>query len=158
MKPNNLNSHRKPFEGDFTLSDNLARHVPAGELIQRTLEAVRTFLWSTKTGTSTPDLAGRFNPRVLLTLLTYSYATGVFGSAAIAEQSRRDDTLRYLSMGVEFAPDRIRIFRGQNSELAPASNHTRVCEPQQRCLEFRFRTESTRCLQITMLRLAEPRS
>ena len=57
-----------------------------------------------------------------------SYATGVFASAEIAAQCGRDATLRYLSVGVRFAPDRMRLFRGQNSELV------------RRCLAFVIRS------------------
>lgn len=95
--------------------ENLASIVPSGEMVQWTFEAVQTYFWSGRTGTAV--LGGPFNPRVLLTLLTFSYATGVFGSAAIAERCGRDDLFRYLSVGIHFAPDRIRLFRGQNSEL-----------------------------------------
>lgn len=105
---------------------DLTALMPAGELVQRTLEAVNTFFWAGATGETT-FFARTFNPRVMLTVLTYSYATGVFSSAAIASGCERDETLRYLSLGAHFADDRIRLFRGQNMELV------------KRCLAFVIR-------------------
>jgi hypothetical protein len=127
MRPNHTSSQLEPIAGNFVLSDNLALLVPPRQLIQWTFEAVQTFLWSTNTGDTTPTVPGKINPRVLLTLLTYSYATGVFSSPSIAEMCEVDDTFRYLSLGCQFAPDRIRLLRGQNSELV------------QRCLAFVIR-------------------
>ena len=98
------------------LPDDLTQLRSAGELVQCSLEAVNVFFWAGATGETT-FLARTFNPRVLLTVLTYSYATGVFASSAIARACEQDETLRYLSMGVRFSADRIRLFRGHHSEL-----------------------------------------
>ena len=108
------------------MPENLTALMPAGELMQRALEAVNTFFWAGATGETT-FFTRTFNPRVMLTVLTYSYATGVFSSAAIAAGCERDETLRYLSLGARFADDRIRLFRGQNMELV------------KRCLAFVIR-------------------
>ncbi len=118
MKPIQLNAQLTSNTSDFALPDNLVQLVSPGELVQWTLEAVQAFLGRTCQGIPS---AGGFNPRILLTLLTYSYATGTFGSAAIAEQCGHDAVLRYLSTGINYAPDRIRLFRGQNPELVKRS-------------------------------------
>ena len=117
MKTNRPDLQRKPDGDETMLPDDLTCLLPPGELLQRSLEAVQTFFWSTRPGAATPVVAGTFNPRVLLTLLTYSYATGVFATQRIVELCEHDDVFRYLSMGIGFAADRIRLFRGQNSEL-----------------------------------------
>lgn len=101
---------------DHPLPANLGALLAPGELIQAALEAVNTFFWS-GSAPATPVAAGTYNPRVILTLLTYSYSIGVFASTAIARECERNETFRYLSMGLRFAADRICIFRGQNSEL-----------------------------------------
>ena len=98
MKPNRNSLQLEPIAGNFALSENLALVVPPGQLLQWTFEAVQTFLWSTRTGDGpTPTVPGKTNQRVLLTLLTYSYATGLFSSPEIAQMCRADDTFRYLS-------------------------------------------------------------
>ena len=102
---------------NITFPDNLTHLVSPGELVQWTLEAVQTLFWSNRPDGPTPVVAGAFNPRILLTLLTYSYATGVFNSAEISGQCQQEAVSRYLSMGIRYAPDRIRLFRGQNAQL-----------------------------------------
>jgi hypothetical protein len=112
MKPIQHNTSPK-----VTLPDNLTRLVSPGELVQWTLEAVQTLFWSNPPDGPTPVASGGFNPRVLLTVLTYSYATGVFNSAEISGQCQQEAVCRYLSMGIKYAPDCIRLFRGQNAQL-----------------------------------------
>jgi hypothetical protein len=121
MKTIQFNSSLKVQVADFTFPDNLTRLVSPGELVQWTLEAVQTFLWSNRPGAPTPAAAGVFNPRVMLTVLTYSYATGNFGSASVVVGIERDPALSYLGMGIRFTADRIRLFRGQNMEVVRRS-------------------------------------
>ena len=104
---------------ETALPENLASLVSPAELVQWTLESVQTHLWSQS---DTVLIGGPFNPQALLTVLTYSYAIGVFESEAIVERCVRDDLFRFLSVGIRCAPDRIRVFRGQN------------CESVRRCL------------------------
>jgi hypothetical protein len=121
MKPIQHNTYSKTAVMDFTFPDNLTRLASAGELVQWSLEAVQTFFWSNRPDGPTPVAVGAFNPRVLLTLLTYSYAAGIYNSTTISAQCEHDDILQYLSMGIKYMPDRIRLFRGQNAPLLKRS-------------------------------------
>jgi hypothetical protein len=115
MKPNHTISKRNAGSVDPIWPENLATRIPAGELVQWTLEGVQTFFWNGGTGTTL--VGNAFNPRVLLTIMTFGYATGVFASEDIAEHCRSDSVFRHLSVGIRCAPDRLRRFRGQNCEL-----------------------------------------
>ena len=125
MKPNSIHT-QKPAEAEFPMPDDLTRLVPGTELIRRTLEAVQTFLWSNKSS-GTTVITRRFNPRILLAVLTYSYATGLFGSARIVQRCEEETTFRRLSDGIKLGHEQLRLFRGQNSELV------------KRCLAFVIR-------------------
>ncbi len=136
MKTNSIYAPQKPAEKDFPLPDDLTRLVPGTELVRRAAEAVQTFLWSNKSN-GTTVVVSKSNPRVLLTLLTYSYATGLFGSVRIVQQCEQETSFRRLSNGIQFSHDRLRLFRGQNSELV------------KRCLAFVIRHVCNRYVSVS---------
>lgn len=139
MKPNSIHT-QKPDAAEFPMPDDLTRFAPGTELIRRTREAVQTFLWSNESNGTTVR-ARKFNPRALLAVLTYSYATGLFGSARIVERCEEETTFRRLSNGIKLGHEQLRVFRGQNSELV------------KRCLAFVIRQV---CNQLTTLNPATP--
>ena len=55
-----------------------------------------------------------FTPRMLLALVTYCYAVGIYSSQSIEERICRDDMLRYLCAWKFANRDLIRRFREQN--------------------------------------------
>ncbi len=65
-------------------------------------------------------------PRMMLTLLAYCYAVGIYGSRAIHEQIHHDAALRYLCAGQHPSADYIRRFRNKNREVI-TSCLGRVC-------------------------------
>jgi len=58
--------------------------------------------------------AGRHSPQMLLTLLTYCYAAGVYGSEDIEYDCRNDAATRYLCANASPDQDTIRNFRRAN--------------------------------------------
>jgi hypothetical protein len=62
-------------------------------------------------------LGGRtLPPRLMLTLLTYAYAVGLFASQAIADRLGEDPILQYLSCGKRPEAEALRRFRRRNRE------------------------------------------
>jgi hypothetical protein len=56
-------------------------------------------------------------PQILLTLLTYGYARGVFSSEAIMRTSMRDPVLGYLCAGATPTREQVRQFRRRHRPL-----------------------------------------
>ncbi len=59
--------------------------------------------------------------RMLLTLLTYAYARGVYNSVELAERIVSDADLRYLATGDQPSPTMLRQFRRQQGRLIRAA-------------------------------------
>jgi hypothetical protein len=127
MNSNQLNSKKQT---DCVLPENLTELLLVDKLIHASLEAAQNFYWN-KTGSSLA--ASTVNPRVFLSLLSYSYATGVFPSRSIASRCERDQIFQYLSVGTRVTSERIGIFRGHNSEII------------KRCLAFVIRKALVPC-------------
>src|SRR5439155_8426144 len=75
------------------LPADLRQHVGERALIELALDAVQTV------GERLPrplDAPGRHSPQILLTLLTYCYAAGIYGSEDIEYDCRHDAATRYL--------------------------------------------------------------
>jgi hypothetical protein len=64
--------------------------------------------------------AGRHSPQMLLTLLTYCYAAGVYGSEDIEYDCRNDAATRYLSANASPDQNAIRNFRRANRQSIEA--------------------------------------
>lgn len=89
---------------------------PVGEraLIELALDAVQTV------GERLPrplEAPGQHSPQMLLTLLTYCYAAGVYGSEDIEYDCRNDAATRYLCANTAPDQDAIRNFRRANRRL-----------------------------------------
>jgi hypothetical protein len=83
-------------------------------LVGLALEAVQTVDWRDHPVT---DDGQEFRPQMMLTLLSYCYAAGIYGSQSIEWAAQSDKTVRYICGAKE--PDwlTIRRFRRQNAEL-----------------------------------------
>ena len=93
------------------LPADLRQHVGERALIELALGAVQTV------GERLPrplDAPGRHSPQMLLTLLTYCYAAGVYGSEDIEYDCRHDAATRYLCANTSPDQDAIRNFRRAN--------------------------------------------
>ena len=58
----------------------------------------------------------QYHPRLMLALLTYCYANGIFGSRRIERATYRDLGIRYVSADCYLDHDTICAFRRQNIE------------------------------------------
>src|SRR5207253_2479368 len=84
-------------------------------LLHLVLEAVQAADWSLAQPSAEQD--GRFRPQMMLTLLAFCYASGLYGSRDIEWATRIDRTIRYIC--AHQFPDwlAIRRFRRQNRQL-----------------------------------------
>ena len=92
--------------------DDLRLRVGECALIKLALEAVAALgpelpAWRSRT-------AGSYNPRMLLTLLTYSYAAGSYASEDIELDCQQDTAARYIAANVRVDQDTLRAFRRAN--------------------------------------------
>lgn len=107
-----------PNQGRFTDPvevTRLGRSLNKKALVKLALEAVQTLDWSS------PDLIDKgtrgYQPRMMMTLLTYCYAVGRYGSQDIEQATRTDPTVRYICAR-EYPDERaIRHFRRYNRPL-----------------------------------------
>ncbi len=90
---------------------NLAECVAKEQVLEWIVEALDTLEWDS------PEVADllrphpEFRPKVLLTLLTYAYATGVFAAADIVHECLVNETCRAITKGVPPTVEEIVSFR-----------------------------------------------
>lgn len=94
------------------LPDDLAEWLGAVRLTHLVLDAVAD-TESPRTEFRLPGEEGH-GFRMLLTLMSYAYARGIYGSAEMAERVVLDTDLRYLATGAQPSARTLRQFRRQN--------------------------------------------
>lgn len=77
-------------------------------VVERVLDAVNGLAWDHG---PVPTPPARLGPRMLLTLLTYCYTTGVYGSEDIVWATRTEPFARYLCGGAPLEAADLRRFR-----------------------------------------------
>ena len=86
----------KPVWDEFILPDDLSVYIGKKTLVKLILEAIEVLNAPASGGeavaTGNPD----FQPAMMLTLLTYCYATGVYASTDIEISMQHDRMIRYL--------------------------------------------------------------
>ncbi|HEY9174874.1 MAG TPA: hypothetical protein VI136_21505 [Verrucomicrobiae bacterium] len=92
--------------------DDLRLRVGECALIKLALEAVAALAPELPAWRSPAD--GSYNPRMLLTLLTYSYAAGSYASEDIELDCQQDTATRYIAANVHVHRDTLRAFRRAN--------------------------------------------
>jgi len=99
------------------LPDDLRERIPEQTLVHLALEAVQTIEW--QSGSQWPPSAvQRSWPRpLLMTVLAYSYAAGVFGSRDIETVAQRDQALGYLCRSNVPDWNTLRLFRRDHVPL-----------------------------------------
>ncbi len=97
-------------------SEDLAETFGAVRLTQLALEAVGD-LESPRREFRLPGGGDGYGFRMLLTLLAYAYARGVYSSVELAERIVADADLRYLATGDRPSPTELRQFRRQHGRL-----------------------------------------
>jgi hypothetical protein len=110
-------------------------------------------------------------PRWLLTVLTYCYATGLYESADVERATTADPVVSYLCAGTRPARNDIRRFRRQHRELVAVclartlalASHSRLCIDDdlwladERMEWWRLEQPSLEYIESPFLRIAEQR-
>jgi transposase len=101
-------------EREFSAAADLSQEVGARELLAVVLEevlAVGPGAWSS--GEKLPE----FRPQMMLTLVTYAYSVGIYGSRDLEDAMDTDPTIRYIC--ARSFPDwvSIRRFRRRNRDV-----------------------------------------
>ena len=103
---------RKTFPTDF-----LSEWITKGTLLSLILDAGQTLEWPEHDLKLAAQSGYSFRRLVMLTVVTYSYATEVYGSRNIASRISRDRILRFLCAGTYPTWRDLRDFSRQNRNL-----------------------------------------
>ena len=112
-----------PFSRDqaFLLPPDLKAWVPDDDLAHFIVAAVeRVPIGAFRTG-SQPGGKAQYHPRLMLALLVYSYANGIFSSRRIERASYRDIAVRFVAANLHPDHDTIAVFRTTNKTAFEAS-------------------------------------
>jgi hypothetical protein len=102
------------------LPDDLAEWLGAVRLTNLALSALAD-VESPRSEFRAPGADEGHGFRMLLTLMSYAYARGIYGSAEMAERIAIDPDLRYLATAAQPTAQTIRQFRRQNRMLLHAA-------------------------------------
>ena len=114
------------------LPPDLREWVPADHLVHFILDAVEQLDVSAARGNERGSGSAQYPPRMMLALLVYSYATGVFGSRRIEQTSFENVAVRLLCGDTHPDHDTICAFRRENRPLV-ARSFAQVLELAVRC-------------------------
>jgi hypothetical protein len=108
-------SSSAPFNQDSMFPSDLCEWIAPAGLVKLVLEAVQTVYWSSRDESGVD--ADSCHPQLILGLLAYSYATGLYSADEIAQRTATDDALGYLCLNNRFPFRQLHLFRSQNREL-----------------------------------------
>lgn len=103
-------------KGNPAIPTDLAEWLGAVRLTQFSLRAVEDIESPLGEFRAVPDAPG-YGFRMLLTLLTYSYARGIYDSQELEERTRTHSDLAYLCAGERPDADTLRRFRRRHGRL-----------------------------------------
>ncbi len=112
-----------PFSRDqaFLLPPDLRAWVPDDDLAHFVVAAVeRVPIGAFRTG-SQPGGKPQYHPRLMLALLVYSYAHGIFSSRRIERATYRDIAVRFVAANLHPDHDTIAVFRSTNKAAFEAA-------------------------------------
>lgn len=112
-----------PFSRDqgFLLPPDLKAWVPEDDLAHFIVAAVeRVPIGAFRTG-SQPGGKPQYHPRLMLALLVYSYANGIFSSRRIERATYRDIAVRFVTANLHPDHDTIAVFRTSNKAAFEAA-------------------------------------
>jgi transposase len=95
---------------------DLREWVPGDELVHFVVNAVETMNLSGLSVNSRGTGSKQYPPRMMLALLIYCYASGIFGSRRIERATYRDLAVRYLTADTHPDHDTICTFRRENGK------------------------------------------
>ena len=101
------------------LPPDLREWVPEDDLVHFVIEAVDRLPLESFRVNHRGTGAKQFPPHMMLALLIYSYANGLFSSRKIERATHRDVAIRYLTAGTHPDHDTICKFRRENLEGVP---------------------------------------
>jgi transposase len=103
------------------LPHDLREWVPEDDLAQFIVEAVeRVYIGAFKVNWRGTGKA-QYHPRMMLALLIYCYANGIFSSRRIERASHRDVAVRFIAADTHPDHDTIAAFRRENAEAFAAA-------------------------------------
>ncbi len=98
------------------LPRDLREWIDARELLAAVYEAAQTFYWTSQSPEA-GSANSKGNPPVLLTVLTFCYATGNLATTEVERRINTDHTVDLLCVGRHFNRRTIQLFRSHHSEL-----------------------------------------
>ena len=111
--PKFMEAHR---DQPFLLPPDLRDWVPEDDLAHFVLEAVERVPMESFVVNERGTGSAQYPPRLMLALVVYSYANGIFGSRRIERATYRDIGVRYVSANLHPDHDTICSFRRKNLE------------------------------------------
>jgi hypothetical protein len=106
-----------PFLPHSVLPTDMREWIDPDELVGCVLEAAQTFYYWTPQLASTVNGESNGDRPVLLSVLTYCYATGTLATAEVARRMTSDPVVCILCQNSPVDPRKLILFRGQHSEL-----------------------------------------
>jgi len=103
------------------VSSDLTEWIEKWALASLILEAVQTVDWPESDFELAASSGYAFRPLVMLTVVTYCYATGVYRSKDVELRTCQDEVLRYICRGTFPSWRDIRQFRRSNRKLIKQS-------------------------------------
>lgn len=98
----------------FLLPPDLRDWLPADDLAHFVLEAVARVPMSAFKVNNRGTGSAQYHPQMMLALLIYCYANGIFGSRRIERATHRDIGVRYITANEHPDHDTICTFRRKN--------------------------------------------
>jgi len=116
----NALAEREP-KREVVNSDFLSEWIRRGTLLNLIMNAAQTLEWPESELTLAAKSGYAFPRLALLTVVTYCYATGVYGAKEIALKISQDEILRFLCAGTFPTWQDVRDFTLQNRDLIKQS-------------------------------------
>ncbi len=110
-------------ETPLLLPPDLRDWVPAGHMVHFVMDAVGALNLGAAKKNERGTGSAQYPPSMMLGLLIYSYATGIFGSRRIETLTHENVAVRYLCAGHHPDHDSICKFRRENAELLSSCFH-----------------------------------
>lgn len=105
------------YSQEIVPTDFLAEWVKKGTLLSLIVDAVQNVEWPESEFKLSVGSGYSFRRLVMLTVLTYCYANGIYDAEDIALKTSRDEVLRCLCAGISPTSREIRNFRRHNRGL-----------------------------------------